>query len=49
MATKKITPVNPETKATDEAETENATAERKTANLRIGRKSARKVNNIRGF
>jgi hypothetical protein len=43
MATKKITPVNPDTKVSDEAETEQATAERKTAHLRAGRKSSRKT------
>ena len=48
MATKKITPVNPDTKATDEAETKNAAAERKTACIRGYRKSARKTSTIRG-
>jgi len=48
MATKKITPVNPDTKATDEAETKNAAAERKTACYKVGRKSARKTSSIRG-
>ena len=42
MATKKITPVNPDTKATDEAETKDAAVERKTAMMRQ-RKSARKT------
>jgi hypothetical protein len=43
MATKKITPVNPDTKATDQAEAQDkAAAERKTAMSRI-RKSARKT------
>jgi hypothetical protein len=33
MATKKITPVNPDTKADDEADTKDAAAERKTAHF----------------
>jgi len=43
MATKKITPVNPDTKTDDDAEAKNAAAERKTASFRIQRKSARKT------
>jgi hypothetical protein len=35
MATKKITPVNPDTKENDEAEAKDAAAERKTATFRI--------------
>ena len=49
MATKKITPVNPDNKENDEVEAKDAAAERKTASARIFRKGARKVNNIRGF
>ena len=40
MATKKITPVNPDTKTDDEAEAEDATAERKTTCIKAGRKTA---------
>jgi hypothetical protein len=48
MATKKITPVNPDTKASDEAEAQDkAEAERKTACAKFGRKSARKTSNFR--
>jgi len=43
VATKKITPVNPDTKTDDDAEAKNAAAERKTASFRIQRKSARKT------
>ena len=49
MATKKITPVNPDTKADDEAEAKDTAAERKTASLRIGRKSARKTSSAKCF
>jgi hypothetical protein len=50
MATKKITPTNPDTKVTDEAEDEKDTADRKTATIRVGgRKSARKTSNGRIF
>jgi hypothetical protein len=49
MATKKITPVNPDTMANDEAEAKDAAAERKTECIRFNRKSARKVNNIRAI
>ena len=48
MATKKITPVNPDTRADDEVEAKDA-ADRKRASLRIGRKSARKTNQSRFF
>jgi hypothetical protein len=43
MAAKKITPVNPDTKVNDEAEAKDAAAERKTAQIRCFRKSARKT------
>ena len=44
MATKDITPTNPDTNATDEAGDESANdAERKTMNFKWGRKSARKT------
>jgi hypothetical protein len=47
MATKKITPTNPDTKVTDEVEDEKDSAVRKTASARFGgRKSARKTSNI---
>jgi len=50
MATKKITPVNPDTKANDETEaTDAAAAERKTAQGRFFRKSARKTSNAKCF
>ena len=42
MATKKITPVNPDTKENDDAKTKDAEVDRKTAMCR-GRKSARKT------
>ena len=48
MATKKITPVNPDTRADDEVEAKDA-ADRKRASLRIGRKSARKTANAKCF
>jgi hypothetical protein len=40
MATKKITPVNPDTKADDEAEAKDAATERKTTCIKAGRKTA---------
>jgi hypothetical protein len=41
MATKKITPTNPATEATDEVKDEDKTeAERKTACAKFGRKTA---------
>jgi len=43
MATKKITPVNPGTKDSDEAEAKDDTAERKTAAVKFGRKMGRKT------
>ncbi len=44
MATKNITPTNPDTQATDEVEEHDMTeAERKTASIRVFRKSARKT------
>jgi hypothetical protein len=46
MATKKITPVNPDTKATDEAEAKDTAVERKTAGFIKVRKSARKTSSI---
>ena len=49
MATKKITPVNPDTKKEDEAEAKDATAERKTASIRVFRKGGRKTSNARFF
>ena len=49
MGTKKITPVNPDTKENDEAEAKDATAERKTATFKAFRKSARKTNQGRFF
>ena len=47
MAEKKITPTNPDTKATDEVEDQDKDAERKTQNYRWGRKSARKTSSFR--
>jgi hypothetical protein len=47
MATKKIIPVNPEAKKDDDAETKDATAERKTLYGKIFRKSARKTANFK--
>ena len=47
MATKKITPVNPDTKENNEAEAKDTAAERKTASVRFGRKSARKTSSFR--
>ena len=47
MATKKINPVNPDAKDSDEVE--DVTAERKTASIRFTRKSARKTNNAKCF
>jgi hypothetical protein len=49
MATKKITPVNPDTKADDEIEAKDTAAERKTASIRFTRKSGRKTSNARIF
>ena len=43
MATKKITPVNPDTKADDEIEAKDTAAERKTAQGRFFRKMTRKT------
>ena len=48
MATKKITPVNPDTKENDEVEAKDATAERKTAMSRI-RKSGRRTSGAKCF
>jgi hypothetical protein len=47
MATKKIIPTNPDTKVTDEVEDDKDTAERKTAYIKVGRKTARKTSNLR--
>ena len=49
MATKKITPVNPDTKENDEAEAKETAAERKTARVGMIRKSARKTNRFAGI
>ena len=49
MATKKITPVNPDTQDHDEAEAKDATAERKTECIKVFRKAARKTSSARCF
>jgi hypothetical protein len=48
MATKKITPVNPDAKA-DDVEAKDTAVERKTECIRAFRKSARKTSNARIF
>jgi hypothetical protein len=40
MATKKITPTNPDTRVTDEVEAEKDAAERKTASVKANRKTS---------
>ena len=47
MATKKITPVNPDAKKDEEAKAKDATAERKTTLFKVGRKSARKTSQFK--
>jgi hypothetical protein len=47
MATKKISPVTPDAKATDETEAKDAAVERKTAVAKFGRKSARKTSQFK--
>ena len=47
MATKKITPVNPDAKKDEEAKAKDATTERKMLLGKFGRKSARKTSQFK--